>query len=123
MSNAPSKPRFKFERTRFTTKEVRMSRAAPDGSQYRSRFVLNPATGALEIPPDLRLKARKAIIREVRRMKLRLYLTQARLYFELLFLKAKSATLSMPGQFSGYCRNLGDYRHRYISPYKAISPN
>ena len=43
------------------------SASAGDWSQCRSRFTTNPATGTLEIPLDLRLKARKALRAEVRR--------------------------------------------------------
>ena len=46
----------------------------------------DPTVRALEIAPDVRLKALKAIKAEVRRIKVRLYLHLADLYIRKLFL-------------------------------------
>jgi hypothetical protein len=54
----------------------------PNGSETGAHFVIYLATGALEISFEFRNKARKAFMREVRRMKFRLYLTFASLYLE-----------------------------------------
>jgi hypothetical protein len=54
---------------------VNVSCAAPDRTEACSRFVFNPATRALEIAPAYRDKAAKALMRELRRTKLRLYFT------------------------------------------------
>jgi hypothetical protein len=65
------------------------------GRQGRSGLIANPTTGALEVSDDLRLKARKAIMAEVRRMKVRLYLNCARLYLRKFLLSCKSARLNV----------------------------
>jgi hypothetical protein len=64
-------------------------------------FVLNPANGALEISPALRNKALKALEREVRRMKLRLYVTFARLYLRKFVLQCSYATARVRRDFLG----------------------
>jgi len=46
---------------------------AGDGHERRLLCVLDPAAGALEISADLGLEIRKALMREMSRMKLRLY--------------------------------------------------
>ena len=82
--------------------KILSARRSANGCKSGSRFVFDPTMGALIVQADLRLKIREAIRREVCRMKLHLYLTQARLYFELLCLKMRHAPLSVCGQFSGY---------------------
>ena len=52
----------------------------------RSRFITNPATGALEIPPDLGAEIEQALRREARRIALRLYIQLPLLYFAKLCL-------------------------------------
>jgi hypothetical protein len=71
---------FKFEGV--APEKVFCAGAAPNGSEAGAHFVVNPATGALEIAPQYRDKARKAIMRKVRQMKFRLNLPFASLYFE-----------------------------------------
>jgi hypothetical protein len=65
-----------------------------DRVQRRSNFVFNPATGALEFTSDGFLKAHKALRREVRGIKFRLYCSLARLNAEKLLLQFRSACLA-----------------------------
>ena len=58
---------------------VNVSCAAPDRTKACGRLVFNPATRALEIARAYRDKAAKAVMRELRRTKLRLYFMFARL--------------------------------------------
>jgi hypothetical protein len=69
--------------------------ATPDRTEACGRFVFNPATGALEIAPAYRDKAAKALMRELRRMKLRLYFIFARLYCLKFALQSRSAVLRL----------------------------
>ncbi len=55
--------------------------------------MIDPATGALQIRPEYRDKAAKALMRDVRRMKLRLKLQLLRLYFRKFALDLRSAIL------------------------------
>jgi hypothetical protein len=71
-----------------------------------SRFMVNPTTGTLEVSIDLRLKARKALEREVRRMRYGLYLTLTRLYFLKLWLECSGACLKFVNNFGCYLHNL-----------------
>lgn len=66
-----------------------------DRGQRRSRFTFDPTTGALVVSPDLDLKIRKALSREVRRIKVSLFLRQFRLKIEYLTLKARCTLLRM----------------------------
>jgi hypothetical protein len=78
---------------------IQASGATTDRPQAGHRFAVNPATGTLEIAPAYRDKAAKALIREVRRMKLRLYLTFARLYLQKFVLECRSATARVRSDF------------------------
>ena len=71
-----------------------------------SRFMVNPTTGTLEVSIDLRLKARKALEREVRRMRYGLYLTLTRLYVLKLWLECSGACLKFVNNFGSYLHNL-----------------
>lgn len=62
-----------------------------------ARFVVNPTTGALEITPEYRDKAAKALMREVRRMKFRLKLRLLGFYFRQFALDVRSAILTAEG--------------------------
>jgi hypothetical protein len=64
-------------------------------------LIKNPATGTLEPSPALRLKARKAVMREVRSMRYALYFIKASLYLETLRLKGARAILQVRGNFFG----------------------
>ena len=85
----------------FTSEEVLVVGTA-ERPHARVNFSLDPASGALEISSDLRLKARKALKAEVRRMKLRLYVELARLYLVKLALECACA-------MKRGVRNLGRY--------------
>src|ERR1700755_863410 len=63
------------------------------GHVTRADTAFNRANGALEISPDLDLKIRKALQRQVRRMKFRLYLSLLRLYFTKFALQIRGAIL------------------------------
>jgi len=77
----------------------------------RSLFVLNPTTGALVVRPDLEHKVEKAIMREVQRIKLRLYFQLVRLYFLKLTLKTRGSLLRVRYYLSGYHPDLASKRH------------
>jgi hypothetical protein len=85
-----------FKITNGASEKV-FANGAGDWFQGGSRLVSNPTTGTLEITPDLRMKARKAIMAEVRRMKVRLYLNCARLYLRKFLLSCKSTRLNVVG--------------------------
>ena len=59
----------------------------------RSAFVLDPATGALVLRPDLGLKFEKALRHQARLIALRLYLPLLPLYLIKLYLNAVEACL------------------------------
>ncbi len=89
-----------------------MPRAVQDGS----RFMLDPATGTLQIRPEYRDKAAKALMREVRRMKFRLKLQLLRLYFRKFALDLRSMILMGEGYFVSIRNKLsGESGHRCIS--------
>jgi hypothetical protein len=74
---------------------VNVSCAAPDRTEACGRFVFNPTTRALEIVPAHRDKAAKAVMRELRRTKLRLYFAFAGLYCLKFALQSCSAVLRL----------------------------
>jgi hypothetical protein len=74
---------------------VNVNCAAPDRTEACGRFVFDPATRALEIAPAYRDKAAKAVMRELRRMKLHLYFMFARLYRLKFALQSRSAVLRL----------------------------
>jgi hypothetical protein len=77
-----------------------LSAGAPtDGPETGMHFVFNPATGALEIAPQFRRKARKAIMREVGRMKFRLYLTRMSLYLDKFLIEMSCLRLRVSSEF------------------------
>lgn len=76
-----------------STAEDACALGARHGDQGRVNSLRDPASGTLEITPALRLKARKAIEREVRLLKLRLYLRLVRLQFAKLALQFRSTLL------------------------------
>jgi hypothetical protein len=59
---------------RLTSEMVLSMRAVSDAEQYRSAFVVNPATGALEIRAELRPKIERALRRDTYLHALRSYL-------------------------------------------------
>jgi hypothetical protein len=74
---------------------VNVNCAAPDRTEACGRFVFDPAPRALEIAPAYRDKAAKALMRELRRMKLRPYFMFARLYRLKFALQSRSAVLRL----------------------------
>jgi hypothetical protein len=58
---------------------VNLNCAATHRTEACGHFVFNPATGALEIARAYRDKAAKAVMRDLRRTKLRVYFVFARL--------------------------------------------
>jgi len=83
-----------LQATDGTLEQVECVRSGPT-LHPRSGFLLDPATGALVVSPNLDRKIRKALMREVRRMRYALYLLKARLYLETLWLKGARAVLQM----------------------------
>jgi hypothetical protein len=78
--NRPGASAFKWKReveaAAMTSKSIIFAWiGGANGAHVRPRFVIDPTAGALEATGEFRLKARKALIREVRRIKLRLYWT------------------------------------------------
>jgi len=79
---------------------------APSGTADRgergSLFVLDPATGTLEVRADLRLKAGSSFRAEARHIQLRLYISLSRLYLRKFGLQAKHAALHLAGKLCSY---------------------
>jgi hypothetical protein len=61
--------------------------------QARSRFMIDPTTGALVVRPDAYREIDKAMFRLIRRMKRDLYFFRARLYVEKFFLQGRRISL------------------------------
>ena len=74
---------------------VNVSCAATDRTEACGRFVFNPATRALEIAPAHQDKAAKAVMRDLRRTKLRVYFVSARLYCLKFALQSRSTVLRL----------------------------
>ena len=72
-------------------------RIREDGRQRGFRFVENPTTGALEIPAHMRAEIADALVAHVRSLHLPLYLLQAQLYLDALWLKGLGATQRVVG--------------------------
>jgi hypothetical protein len=92
-----------------------LSRVAGDGAKRRSRFVLNPTTGALELPADLRLKVENALRTEAYRLQLRLYFHLPSLYLRKLGLQVRSAALKLLCKLAGNPFQFPANRHRQSS--------
>jgi hypothetical protein len=73
---------YEVEPTGATAHNV-IAGIAAYGPKGRSNFVYDPATGTLKVRPDRRLEIEKALLRETRRLKLRLYLHLATLQLRL----------------------------------------
>jgi hypothetical protein len=63
----------------YCTGNCQCELCATDRTEACGRFVFNPATGALEIARAYRDKAAEAVMRDLRRTKLRVYFVFARL--------------------------------------------
>jgi hypothetical protein len=70
---------------------------------------MKPATGALSPYSDGGVKCRKAIDREIRRIKVRLYTRQFLLNLSLLSLKVRSASLEITCKSVCFRHNLRYY--------------
>ena len=82
-----------------------MSCAATDRTETCGRLVFNPATGALEIARAYRDKAAKAVMRDLRRTKLRVYFVFARLNRLKFALQSRRAVLLHGGKREGMRRH------------------
>ena len=82
----------------------------------RPNFVRNPATGTLEVAPYARLKARKALVRKVRRMKMRLYLRYAELQVSKFLLSCRCARLNVVGYLERRLHQVFSHRHGLVPP-------
>jgi hypothetical protein len=98
-----------------TAEKVLASSATSYRSEHRSRFVVNPTTGALEVPSDLRLKVIDAIRRDARRYQRRLYLRLPGLYLRKFVLQVRYAALSIASKFGGYLSKFTGNGHRLNS--------
>lgn len=102
----------KFEAARVTSKIILGFGPAFYRRERRSLFVLNPATGTLEVRADLRLKVEHALRAEARRLQLRLYLSLSRLYLRKIGLQVGYAGLQMASKLCCNLFNFAADRHR-----------
>jgi hypothetical protein len=80
-------------------------------SERRSRFAVNPTTGALKASADLRLEARKALLPQSRGMEVRLYLSLARLDVRKFVFQIDGALLGMASDLCGKLPDFPRVRH------------
>jgi hypothetical protein len=64
--------------------------------------MLIPTTGALEIPPDAGAEIEKVLLRELRRIKFRIYLDFSFLYVAKFRLKCRDGTLHVLSYLCGF---------------------
>jgi hypothetical protein len=111
--NHPSERKSEFEIAGRTPEGVGASRAMSGALDWGSRFTFDPAPGTLQIRPDYRDKAAKALMREVRRAKLLLKLRLLGLYFRKLALDLRSAILLGESYFACKFRKLSSQRRHW----------
>jgi hypothetical protein len=99
----------------MTTESVDMPRSVGRSVQD-PRFVVCATTGALQIAPDYRDKAAKALQREVRHMKFRLKLRLLSLHFRQFTINLRCAALVGERYFLGLLDKFGFYRHSAHPP-------
>jgi hypothetical protein len=99
-----------FKLTDVAAEQV-VSSIAGDGRKRGTKFVVNPTTGALELPADLRLKVIKALRSEARRCQFRAYFRLPGLYLRKLGLQARYAGVSVFGHFLRYLLKFTGDRH------------
>ena len=99
-----------FKLTGIAAKQV-VAGIAGDGRKRGTKFIIDPATGALELPADLRLKVIKSLRREARGLQFRAYLSLPRLYVCKLGLKCRYAVIGAGGQFLSYLLKFTRERH------------
>jgi hypothetical protein len=75
-------------------------------------FTLDPTTGALIITPDLDLKIRKAILRQVFEIKLRLKIRKAVLRLQILNTQSVCAVYRPFKTILGYLQKLAGNEHK-----------
>jgi len=80
---------YRYLETAFAASRDVVCGLARHRGERRPNFIVDPATGAKQITVEGHIKARKALLREVRRMKLRLHLRKALLKATHLALKAR----------------------------------
>ena len=95
-----------FKSAGLATPEILAVSASANRGEYRPFFVLNPATGTLEVPADLRLKAHEAILAEAGRIQLRLNRSLPGLYLRKFGLQLRSAAMNA---YCEACRHLLDF--------------
>ena|ERR1700682_84105 len=87
----------------FTAPEIVLGAGtAPDGIKRSSLFALDPTTGALVVRPEYRAKVEKALMREVRNIKFRLYRHFALLYAKKFLLQCRGAVGKLFRNLTGY---------------------
>jgi hypothetical protein len=91
----------------MTTKKILSPRTAADRRKGASRFVFDPATGALVVDPNLDLKIRKALTRAARRIAFRQQLRLPVLYFRQLALEIAGKVLLMCSHTARHASYLG----------------
>jgi hypothetical protein len=79
---------------------------AADSAHIGFALAFDPAVGTLEMSADLKLKARKAISRELRILKFRLYLSFLFLYFEKFSLQMRGFRLRLFRKIASYLSKL-----------------
>ena len=100
MPNSLAKQDFDLVATFPAPHEVSAVGAPASGVHSRSRFVFDPATGALIVSPELDLKIRRALGREVSRIKRRLFVSRLLLKFNYFALKARLSIACRLHKFS-----------------------
>ena len=117
----PSQWKGKFKMAGVTGEKVCIGSAPCNRRKDRPRFVVNPATGALEVPAHLRAKVSKALRREACRSQLRRYLRSLDLYLLKLLLESRAMFLRVRCYLSGHFPDLFRKRHGSLSvPKKEI---
>jgi hypothetical protein len=111
-TKADLKRNFGIESACVAAEKVFGPGAAADRCERGSLFVLNPATGALEVRADLRLKVENAIRAEARRIQFRLYCGLPFLYVRKIGLQLRYAALQASSKIAGYLLDFAADRHR-----------
>ena len=88
-----------FKAARPASETIFSSRALPEGKQPCSAFIINPATGALEIGPDTRSKVECALRREAYLFAFCSYLSLPSINFRLFLIECRKARLRILGYF------------------------
>jgi hypothetical protein len=100
-----------FKSASVAAPEILAVSASPNRGKYRPFFVLNPATGALEVPADLRLKVHEALLAEARCIQLGLKRRRLGLHIRKFGLQLRGALVEAHRKASGYLLNFTGNRH------------